>query len=456
MSNPDADLLVELLQQLDAGSHRRHELNLYYRAEQPMAFLSADARAALDRQFGRVAANIPRLAVTSLAERLRVSGMAGADVWSDWLANDLDQLSGVAHREALTLGQSFCIVWGDANGSPRATIESAEQVAVKRDAVTREVVGAVKRVRTQRTTEAWVYLPDAVRHYTANSPGAAAAAQWTLVEELANPMGVVPVVPLTNSDRLLDVDGCSEIDDLKPLVDGLCKTLADLAVAQEYTARPRRWATGIELTEVPRLDDEGNAVTDPDTGEPLMVAVNPIPEGNRAMVSENDAARFGQLEGANLAGFKTAVEIWVQMIMATSALPAHMIGITTSNPATAEAIRAAEAGLTARAIARQASFGRAWEQVARLMVAVRDGVEPASVAANVIWSDASTRSVAAEADAALKLYSAGILSRETTLARLGFSENEIAQEMARARSDAQLGADVRLGRYVSGTLTDPH
>lgn len=247
------------------------------------------------------------------------------------------------------------------------------------------------------------------------------------MESVPNPLGVVPVVPLTNSGRLLDHDGRSEIEDLKPLVDGLTKTLAD-------------------------LDDDGNPVADPETGEPVMDTVNPIPEGNRAMISEAPEAKFGQLPGADLAGFKTSVDIWVQMIMAVSALPAHMIGISTSNPATAEAIRAAEAGLTAKVIARQLTFGRAWEQVARLMVAVRSGVDPTGVTIRVVWADASTRSTAAEADAAVKLFQAGILSRRTTLARMGFSEDEITAELNQAEFDARIGADIRLGRYVSDLI----
>ena len=74
---------------------------------------------------------------------------------------------------------------------------------------------------------------------------------------MANPLGMVPVVALRNSDRILDDRGCSEIDDLKPLVDALNKSLADMMVTSEYVGRPRRWATGIELTEEPALDVEG-------------------------------------------------------------------------------------------------------------------------------------------------------------------------------------------------------
>ena len=55
-----------------------------------------------------------------------------------------------------------------------------------------------------------------------------------------------------------------EIDDLKPLVDALNKSLADMMVTSEYVGRPRRWATGIELTEEPVLDDDGNPILDDD------------------------------------------------------------------------------------------------------------------------------------------------------------------------------------------------
>lgn len=446
MTTPD--LLTELLQAMDANAHRYNELDLYARGMQPLAFLAPESKAALNNRFGRIASNIPRLAVTSLAERLRISGLNGADVWENFLANDLDQLSGVAHREALTLGQAFVVVWADATtGSPRATIESAHQVAVRRDPVTREVVAAAKRVKAKETTEAWLYLPDVVQHYRANSPTATTGG-FELVEEIPNPLGVVPVVPITNGDRLLDEDGVSEIEDLKPLVDGLCKTLADLAVAQEFTARPRRWATGIELVEKPVINEDGSPVLD-DDGEPVMVTENPIPEGSRAMVSESEQAKFGQLEGANLAGYEAAVRIWLGQIMAVSALPSHFLGILTDQPTSADALRASEAGLTARASARQMTFGRAWEQVARLMVAVRDGVDPASVSVRVVWADASTRSVAQEADAAVKLWQSGLLSRRATLTRLGLSEDEIDAEMTAIDADARNSRDIVMGRHLS-------
>jgi Phage portal protein, SPP1 Gp6-like len=384
----------------------------------------------LGNRFGLMASNIPRLAVTALAERLRLTGFTGdSELWADWVRNDLDQQSGVAHREALLLGDSFVIVWADQFGRPMVTVESAKQVAVLTDPGSRQVYAAIKRWEDSNTnsTEAVVYLRDKIVRLRADQQGAVANGFKTM-EELVNPIGTVPVVNLRNTDRILGDWGCSEIDDLKPLVDRLNKSLADMMVTSEYVGRPRRWATGIELVEEPVLDDE--------TGEPTgeMIEVNPVPEGSRSMVSENDAAKFGQLAAADLAGYEASVRVLLSQIAAVSCLPQHYLGVMHDNPASADALRASEASLTARAEARQATFGRSWEQVGRLMVAVRDGRDPNLIDdIRAIWADAATRSVAQEADAVVKLYQAGLLPTSFALSKLGYSDDEIG-EIRTARS----------------------
>lgn len=424
------NLLTALLQKLDEKLSTYNELDAYYAGTQPLAFLTPEAKDALDSRFGRMASNIPRLAVTALAERLRVTGFTGAEVWPDWIANDLDQTSGIAHREALALGKSYVIVWAAGkDGKPKVTVESARQMAVVTDPGTRRIVAAVKRWETPTSTEAVVYEADTIKRYRANNPGATTAG-FDLIETIPNPLGVVPVVEFTNADRLLD-DGTSEITDLMPLVDGLNKSLADMLVTSEYCARPRRWATGIELEE----DVDGNAV-------------NPIPEGDRAMISEAPDAKFGQLPSADMAAYSDSVNVLLGQIMAVSALPSHYIGITTSNPASADALRAAEASLTARAEGRQATFGRSWEQVARLIVAVSSGVDPNTVTVRVVWADAATRSVAQEADAVVKLFAAGLLPASFALKRLGYDADQIDEIRSARRAEALDGAGVNLTQLL--------
>lgn len=420
--------LQTLLHALDEQQHKYAVLDRYYTGTQPLAFLSPEALDALGSRFSRMASNIPRLAVTSLAERLRITGLhrdgqPDPMLWSAWTANDMDQLAPVAHREALALGAAFVIVWANVDGSPRVTVESARQVATIIDPGTRATVAAVKRWETTETTEVVTYEPDVIVRHRANQLGATSG--FRVVETIENPLGQVPVVAMLNADRLLDV-GVSEMADLIPLCDALNKALADLMVASEYFARPRRWATGIELV-------------DGDDGEE-----NPFPESHRMMISEAPDSKFGSLPAADLAAYENAVNVLLGQIMAVSALPAHYVGITTSNPASADAIRSAEASLTARAAARQATFGRAWEEVGRLTAAVLDGVDPTSVDVSVSWADPATRSIAQEADAVVKLYGAGLLPASFALARLGYSEDEIAEIRTARRTDVLDGAGVDL------------
>ncbi len=438
------ELLTSLVQRLGEPLARYADLDRYYGGNQPLAFLSPEAKTALGNRFGLMSSNIPRLAVTALAERLRITGFTGdASLWADWIRNDLDQTSGVAHREALLLGDSYVIVWADQFGRPNVTVESAKQVTVMTDPGTRQTVAAVKRWEDKRAniTHAMLYLPDRIVRLRAEQVGAITG--YSTVDEIANPLGVVPVVNLRNTDRIVGDFGSSEIDDLKPLVDALNKSLADMMVTSEYVGRPRRWATGIELTEEPVLDENGD-----ETGD--MTEVNPIPEGHRAMISENHEAKFGQLNAADLAGYEASVRILLGQIMAVSTLPAHYVGSLTEQPASADALRAAEASLTARAEARQATFGRAWEQVARLMIAVRDGRDPNLIDdIRIQWSDAATRSVAQEADAVTKLYQAGILPASYALAKLGYSEDEIVKIRTARRTEALDAQAVDLNKLVS-------
>lgn len=458
----DLALLVDLLEALQAPQFRYAELERYYSGTQPLAFLAPESRQALGSRLDRMATNLPRLAIGCLAERLRVTGFSNPAVWPLWLANDLDQLSDAAHRDALLLGTSYAIVWADKSGKPQVSIESPKQVTVLADPGSREIVAGLKRWQTRTTTEATLYLPDQVIRLSSDSVGDAVATQFKVVGELDNPLGVVPVVQLRNAERisvgapyyyperLLDW-GWSEVHDLIPLVDGINKLIADMMVSAEYTARPRRWATGIELVEKPRVDKDGNPVLD-SNGEPIVDIVNPIPEGPRTMISEEPEAKFGQLDGASLDGYQNAVNVLLGQVMAVGALPAHMCGIFTDNPASADALRASEAALTARAEARQKMFGRSWEQVGRLMLAVQDGADPATVDVRTQWCDPGTASASQEADAITKLVATGVLSRVGALRRLGYTQDQIAQELQDTASDMAAKTDPITQQYHQSLL----
>jgi hypothetical protein len=136
------------------------------------------------------------------------------------------------------------------------------------------------------STQAVLLLPDRIENW-ASTLGAEIGG-FDLVKVQPNPLGVVPVAQFTNQGRLLNSWGYrgideiaypsrllmgsgvySEIDDVIPLSSALSKVLFDLMCCLEATGRPRRYASGIELIERPRLDHQGNPVLDSD-GNPII------------------------------------------------------------------------------------------------------------------------------------------------------------------------------------------
>lgn len=468
----DPERLTDILLALEAPQHVMAWLQNHFDGVQPLAFLAPEAREALGNRFDRLAVNIPRLAVTSIGERLRVTGFDGPygdAIWQAWNANDLDLTSSQAHSEALLFGRSYAFVWANPDGSARVSVESARQCAVLADPGTRQITSAVKRWRTRTSTEARLYLPDRIESYTASA--GATSGGFNLVDIQDNPMGSVPVVQLLNHDRLpitwgpygigevaypdrllIGSAAHSELWDIIPLANALNKLIIDMLVTSEFVGRPRRFATGIELYEMPKVDREGNPVLD-SAGNPIIETTNPIKESSRMMVSENDSAKFGQLDGARLDGYADAVNVIVQQIAAVSALPQHYLGCMSNQPPSADALRAAEAALVARCEEKQRAFGKGWEQVARLVVAVQDGADPEDVDVSVNWAPADESSQAQEADSVVKLFQAGLLPASYALRRLGYTDDEITLIRADIEADGNAkSAGDPMARYVAKQL----
>jgi hypothetical protein len=98
-----------------------------------------------------------------------------------------------------------------------------------------------------------------------------------------------------------------------------------------------------------------------------------------------------------------------------------------------------ETRLVKRAERRQRQFGRAWIEVAKLALLIRDGQIPAEAAdIRPIWRDPSTPTRAAAADEAVKLISAGVFlpDSEVTYNRIGLSETD-KQVLAQEKGEAQ-------------------
>lgn len=440
------DLLGALVRTIDAQAAQMAEDEAYYDGRSPMAFLSPEARAALGTRLRSLASGYPRLVVDSLNERLNVVGFRDSEpgdpynarIWEAWTANDMENESVIATAEALTVGRSFVTVWTGPDGAPSVSVESARQMAVARNPVTRAVVAAVKRWSEVGTGYAVLYEPTRITFYRSEATvagdwTAVPAHAWNVSQVIDNPLGVVPVVPLVNRVRLTG-EGVSEMAAVRDLSDALTKLLTDMLVSSEFHAMPRRWVTGLEIIE------------DPVTGD----AINPFAsEAQKIWQSESPDTKFGQFDAARLDGYTSAIATLTQQIGAMSGLPPHYLGLNGDQPTSADAIRSAEASLVARARAKQRMWTPAWAQVGRLIVAVQDGVDPRWVRVEPVWANPETRTVAQAADAAAKLVQAGILPVSQALEDLGYSPEQVDNMRADRRAEALDRAGVDLDRFAS-------
>lgn len=447
------DYVVSLLEDLQARQGYIRENDRFYTARNPLSFLNAEQRKALGERLPRLATNLCRLSVQSIAERTKIVSFVGVDIDLEWQRLDMDAVAASAIKDALLHGESYLIAWVDAAGRPLVTAESPKNVVVQRDPETREVVAACKKWVTKSETWVVVYLPDRIEKWSSRSKNATTT-DYTLRETLINPLQTVPVVALTNEDRIGE-PGFSEIEDLKVIQEALSAVLADMMVSSAYSGRERAWVSGVDAVEEPVLDVEGNAVHD-DAGEPIMRAVNPYPPTNSMMLASDPSARFGTLAATSLSSYEAAVRILMQQAQAVSALPAHYLGLTQmgGGVSSAESLRASEQSLTARSSEKQLIFSRAFERLARLIVAIRDAVDPQDVTVRARWSDPSSRSLASEADWSVKMYAANLLPRRAVLEKLGYDAAEVDDMLAELERDAGVSKDLQLGRYLTGQ-TDP-
>lgn len=430
--------VAALSRRLDEQTAPLGGLQAYYDGTAPLSYLSAGDREALKGRLLRLPVNYCRHAVDTLADRLQVEGFAASGdtardlaLWARWRRAGLVETSDAVHRAALVHGRCPVSVWSDGGGRSRVRAEDPRQCVVEVDPASGVAVRALKRWQASGHGQALLFGPDAVWRLRTATPVPAGAMLplegWVVVERLGNPLRVVPVV------ELVPRGGVSELADIAPLVDALTKIMSDAMVSAEFGARPRRYTLGVEIKE----DDQGNPIN-PFVDSPMRIWQL---EGKR------DEAQIGQLDPASLGPYAELAAVLTHQIAALAALPPHLAGIRQDQPASAEALRAAESALSARARTRQRALGAGWAQVVKLATEVDTG-RPAPEAVEVLWTDPETSSPAQAADAVTKLVQSGILSVDGALDRLGYSPEQVEQERVRRRQAALDGAGIDLARLL--------
>jgi hypothetical protein len=343
----------------------------YYRGEHRLQFATSKFKETFGDLFEAFATNWCGLVVDVAVERLEILGFrigdddADEEAWSIYRANGMARQSRTAHEEAIKCEESYLWVGPGSlpGGEPLITVEHPSQVIVELDPEDpRRRLAALKRYRDANgDIVCVVVLPNTTTEF--RRKGAVAfltglgvslptgIADWDVVSEEPNPLGVVPVVPLENSPELL-TGGQSDLAPAIALNDAANKFFLDMIVGSEYTSYPQRVLTGVEL---PR---------DPITGEikddqQIRAALN------RLWAFEDPAARVFDLPPQSLSNFVEGVDLAVQHLAAQTRTPPHYLLAKLAN-ISGDALIAAETGLNSRCRAKHLNFSDRWNEAIRL------------------------------------------------------------------------------------------
>jgi hypothetical protein len=362
-------LIDELRDWREAGEHalddqasRVDVYRRYYRGDFDMpVMLDTAERQAFRRYLQQSEANWCSLVINAVAERLQITGFrfggSSEAAWDIWQANGMDADAELAQTEGLVSGVCPVLVQqSDRNPTGvEITLESPDQAVVLYAPGTQRIrQAAYKRWENGggSRTEV-VMLPDVIATWHPNEGEP---------EVAANPTGEVSMVELIPNPQI----GAAPLSELRPAVaiqDRINTTIFNRLVASDYGAFRQVWATGVKLMRETIGQDEA-------TGEPIVKPVAPYDVGaNRLLVNENPNGRFGSFPEATLAGYLAAVEQDIQQLAAITQTPPHyllgqMINIS------ADAIKAAEAGLVSKVRRRALHLGEAWEEIMRLALGI--------------------------------------------------------------------------------------
>ncbi|CAL9665529.1 hypothetical protein SUDANB1_07191 [Streptomyces sp. enrichment culture] len=402
----------------------------------------------------------PRVGVESLEERLDLEAFRWADgadsreLAEIAEANDLFDESSLAHLDALVYGREYLAVGsGDCDGEcpPLISVESPLDMTLMWDARLRMGTAALRECAADTYIESGpeermlvLYLPDQTVMCLPSEQGG-----WEVIDRDIHNLGVVPVVRMANRQRTADRVGKSEITpEVMSITDAACRRLMGMEVAAEFFGAPQRYILG--ASESAFQDADGTAKSAWETYIGRVLALERDEDGNVPDV--------GQFAAHDPTGMTRIIDLYARIMSSQFGLPPHMLGYTTDNPASADAIRSTEAKLVKRSERRIRRFGAAWQQAMRLALWVRDGEPPDKTRRiETVWRNPATPTVAAQVDATVKLVQAGVLPADSdvTLEMAGFTEAQRQRVAAdRRRTAARAGSSAlmdRLAELSAGT-----
>lgn len=375
----------------------------------------------------------PKLSVDVLTEVIKPEGFTfGGDLelpallrrW--WNANRMQSAAHFAITEALVQGAAFWVIGAGDRNTPRITAHTRDGFAVTHDHQG-YVSEAVQRfIHSDNKEYAIHYLPGLNVLYEKNGSA------WEYVKEYRTGATRPCVVPMYNRSRLKDVAGRSELLDILTTTDAASRTLTNLQVAQELLAMPTKYFFSSQFAQK-RSAGPGRKLT---PGGDAPSPTNPFLSGDTlkayfgAVLTGPEDSKAGTIPGASLQEFLNTYKLYAQMISAMTGIPPSMLGISTDNPSSAEAMRVAKERLIALAETKGMIFGDDMVEVMLIALEMHGKLPENFEDLSLQWRDPATPSESSRSASLLQAHAQGVISAETAREGLRLSPAQLARENA--------------------------
>lgn len=251
-------------------------------------------------------------------------------------------------------------------------------------------------------------------------------------------------VPFVSDPQLSRPLGRSRITNtLMSLTDMAFRTYVRMEASAEFYSVPKLWFLGASKD-----------AFDADTWSNLVSAIN----GIDADEETGDTPEMKQVSQASMTPHVDMLKSIAMSVAAETNLPVDSLGITLTNPTSAEAMAAAERRLTREADRQNRIFGAQLERLIRTAVCLRDGIsydampdELSQVTA--VWQPTREISDGARGDFYVKVSQVNPAYATSTvgLRRLGLTSDEIRQLQSASSSAASRGVlDLLVGQSSNG------
>lgn len=389
----------------------------------------------------------PQKAVESVSSRLVLEGFSstgdteemGIDrIFSD---NQIEVEANAIHTSALLHGCAFLAAFNGnpVLGEPKVIVRSFPATHASGTLLpnARRLANALLILDENESGPTRLFFTTSTE--TFNLQYSAVTRVW-IVEQEENLLGRVPVEVMSFNASLKQPFGKSRLTGpMMDIVDSAMRTLARMEVSSEFFSTPARYILGAD--EEMFVDEAGNPT---DAWKIRMSNVSVLPYNE-----EHDVMpQVGQFDASSPSPHTDVLRTHAQMFSAASSLPPTALGVVTDNPTSAESVRAQLEELLVLCRNASITFGSAWERVMKTAVALKNGLSyedlPDDVhALKARFADPSTPTLSSQADAVMKLVSAGIVPADSdvVLEKLGFSESDILRiktERIKAQAPSKL------------------